>query len=79
MITQYSPSVVICSQVLADGIAFKDARRVVLFGFDYATPLNDSFESKYLVSSTVPPLSYALPRLLESMYEGVEAVMLKLS
>ena len=81
MITQYSPSVVICNQILADGIAFKDARRAVLFGFDDATPLNDGFEGKrklvmeYLINSTVRPLSYALPRLLESMRKGFKALV----
>ena len=53
MINQYSPSVAICNQALVDGIAFKDVRRAVLFGFDDAIPLNDSFEGKRSSSQNI--------------------------
>jgi hypothetical protein len=80
MITQYSPSAVIGNRVIEDGIAFTDARRTALVGFDDATPLRDSFEAKrrlasdHLISSIVQPLSYALLRLLDSIDAGTKAL-----
>ena len=79
MLVQYSPSVIISNRAFDGGIAFKDAQRAALVGFDDATPLENSSQAKrkliseQLISNTVEPLSYALLELLDNMGHWVHA------